>query len=191
MWFRYQKFKKVYLGIIFVFVFVSCSEKHKSDLDLRNENKELNSKLKSAKEKENIYKDSLMVIKEELMRFNNNNKTSEASNRNYLYGIPTAPPYKYINLKITDQITDGCSLSQTNTISYIINVTKKDLDYIIIIQNKDGVRSDCYISTKCMSNSDRSWLPSILIPGNKILLKTQSCGSGGFEYAMNLRSLRR
>ena len=105
MWFRYQKFKKVYLGIIFVFVFVSCSEKHKSDLDLRNENKELNSKLKSAKEKENIYKDSLMVIKEELMRFNNNNKTSEASNRNYLYGIPTAPPYKYINLKITDPIS--------------------------------------------------------------------------------------
>ncbi len=115
-----------------------------------------------------------------------------ACNNSYLYGVPPAPPFQKIELTICDNLDDGCNEAPNELIGYIIEVKENErLDYDFVVQDEQGVREKCSLNTGIMGNAQASWLSHILIPGNKVKMKVQYCGSGGFIYVMNIKSLRR
>ncbi len=113
----------------------------------------------------------------------------------YLYGVPPAPPFQEIELTIYNELTDGCEMSPNNLVGYIIDVREKDgsfdLYLTILIQDLNGVRHKCYLDSDRMSNAAKSELPYILIPGNKVEMKVEECGNGGFINIMHIKSLKR
>lgn len=122
-------------------------------------------------------------------------KTANGDSTAYLYGAPPAPPFQEIEITIYDNATDGCAIEPDNLIGYIIDIREKDgsfdLYLTIIIQDENGVRHKCYLDSNRMSNAAKSELPYILIPGNKVEMKVESCGSGGFINIMHMKSLKR
>ena len=110
----------------------------------------------------------------------------------YLYDVPPAPPYQEAQVTIAISLTDGCALAKKNLIGYIIKIEEdKVADYDLVLQDENGVRHKCYIDTNLTSNYDLSWLKYTLIPGNKVEMKVQYCGSGGFIYVMEINNLKR
>ncbi len=124
-----------------------------------------------------------------------NSITANGDSTAYLYGVPPAPPFHEIEITIYDNVTDGCDIEPDNLIGYIIYIREKDgsfdLYLTIIIQDENGVRHKCYLDQDRSSNAARGELPYILIPGNKVEMKVESCGSGGFINIMHMKSLKR
>ncbi len=123
------------------------------------------------------------------------NKPAIGESTAYLYGVPPAPPFQEIELTIYNELTDGCEISPNNLVGYIIDVREKDGSFdmylTILIQDENGVRHKCYLDSDRMSNAAKSELPYILIPGNKVEMKVESCGNGGFINIMHIKSLKR
>lgn len=126
--------------------------------------------------------------------------TSNGDSTAYLYGIPPAPPFQDAEATIAQSVTDGCELAPNDLDGYIIEVIENkepnalimfSQGAVLIIQNENGRRDKYIINTGTTSNADISYLPSILIPGNKVKMKVQSCGSGGFMYIMHIKNLKR
>lgn len=113
----------------------------------------------------------------------------------YFYGVPPAPPFQEIELTVYNDVTDGCAIEPDNLIGYIIDVREKDgsfdLYLTILIQDENGVRHKCYLDSNRMCNTAKRDLPYLLIPGNKVEMKVESCGSGGFINIMHIKSLKR
>lgn len=110
----------------------------------------------------------------------------------YLHGVPPAPPFKSIDLTIKENREQGCNAGSVKLIGYIIEVEKLRYDkFDFIFQDFNGVQETCHIDGNLMSNADVSWLPTILIPGNKVEMKVQYCGSSGYIDVMKIKSLFR
>ncbi len=119
------------------------------------------------------------------------NQQNETPKVKYLYGVPPAPPYQKIDLTITEFLTEGCGKAEEPLVGYIIEVLE-DLPFCyvgILVQDENGVRSKNYIDEP--DNCTKSWLPSILIPGNKVKMELQLCGNYGFQHVMRIQSLER
>lgn len=185
---------KTIIIIISFLTMASCkqtSDNMESTL-IQRENELLKQEISFLKEKERFYQDSIATLQEKLKMAitNTNDKTIES--KPYLYGVPPAPPFKNIELEITNRVTEGCSKSSKELIGYIIEVIQdKVSDYDLLIQTDQGVKGKYYIETDDMSNAQISWLSYLLIPGNKVKMKVQYCGSGGFTYIMNIKNLKR
>jgi hypothetical protein len=118
----------------------------------------------------------------------------------YLYGVPPAPPFQEAEATISNFVTDGCSEAPVELVGYIIEVKENEdpnalimfsQGAVLIIQDENGRRDKYSIDTATTSNADMSYLPSILIPGNKVEMKVQYCGSGNFNYIMYLKNMQR
>ncbi|TBN03220.1 hypothetical protein EYD45_09395 [Hyunsoonleella flava] len=110
----------------------------------------------------------------------------------YLYGVPPGPPYQKAEVTITISNKEGCNMAKEPMIGYIISADEGSFsDYKVVMQDQNGVRHKCYIDTDLTSNYDLSLLKYTLIPGNKVEMKVQYCGSGGFIYVMKIKNLKR
>lgn len=117
---------------------------------------------------------------------------SQEKNKPYLYGVPPAPPYQEVEVTIANSKTDGCSIAKEPMVGFIISVDEREFDdFKLVVQDEKGARHKCYIDASLTSNYDLSMLKYTLIPGNKVELKVQYCGSGGFIYIMNIKNLKR
>jgi len=134
------------------------------------------------------YKNVLISI---VLLFCMNISFSQENNKPYLYGIPPAPPYEEAEATLKELVTDGCILSDEKLVGYIISNKKDNGHDYALVQDENGVRHKCYIDTDLTSNADKSWLKYILIPGRKVEMKYQVCGSGGYIYVMEVKNLKR
>jgi hypothetical protein len=116
---------------------------------------------------------------------------SQEDNKPYLYGVPPEPPYQEAEATLKELVTDGCMLSDEKLVGYIISIKKDNGNNYALVQDEDGVRHKCYIDTDLTSNTDKSRLKYILIPGRKVEVKYQVCGSGGYIYVMEVKNLKR
>jgi hypothetical protein len=183
--------KNLITKLLLLFVINACTEKSNTDSDslIIVENEQLKSELEILKKVNTLLKDSLSVLNEELITAINSK--TDSSKEKYMYGVPPAPPFKNINLKIKNDVDDGCDLSKIETIAYVIQVKENKIsNYDVTIQNENGLRSTCYFDTNSMSNADKSYLPYVLIPGNKLAIKTQNCGSGGFILRVERKNVK-
>jgi hypothetical protein len=105
----------------------------------------------------------------------------------YLHGVPPAPPYQDIEVTVRETVTEGCGKAYSPLIGYIIDIEEPEYgDTILIIQDEDGVRLKCYLSTSYMPMYSQRYLKYILIPGNKVNMQLEVCGSGGFLNIMKI-----
>lgn len=77
-------------------------------------------------------------------------------------------------------------------IGYIVDSEETD-DTIIITTQEHGTRAKIkfYIDTENLSNADRSWLPYILVEGNKVKIEYYYSGQGGYRYILSMENLFR
>jgi len=130
---------------------------------------------------------------EDIPSFSNSTKKIETD---YLHGVPPSPKYQEADIYITDE-TEGCFRRKEPIIGYIIEYEKiyGEEDYIytyrILIQDINGVREDHYINSYDLCNATESWLPYILIPGNKVEVYNLICGNGGIKIIAEIKNLPR
>jgi hypothetical protein len=134
-------------------------------------------------------------LKNEIIRLENELKQvsiTSKSDKLYLHGVPQAPPFRKIKLTIRKQVTEGCGKIDEPIIGYIITVNKSgNICESFVLQNEEGVQEQIYIESSEMSEADKSWLPYIIIPGNKVKIIVERCGSGSFPNVMYVESLSR
>ncbi len=133
---------------------------------------------------------NLTTKKSQISELQNHTITSSK----YLYGIPPSPPFNEVDVTISTDPREDCDILQDEITGYIIEVFKNRpyVDNELIIQDENGVRDEYYIDENTMSNAERSYLPLVLIPGNKVKMKVQSCGwSGDYRYVMKIKTLKR
>ena len=131
------------------------------------------------------------------VRHNTTRKTSKSSSdNNDSFGLPPAP--KYTEAKITIAKPEGfdeeCSYMMADKpyIGYIVASEEID-DTIIITTQEQGTRAkiEFYINSEDLSNGDRSWLPYILVEGNKVKIEYYYSGQGGYRYILSMENLFR
>lgn len=119
-----------------------------------------------------------------------------SSNNNDSFGIP--PASNYIEAKIAIAKPEGfdedCSYMMADKpyIGYIVDSEETD-DTIIITTQEHGTRAEIkfYIATENLSNADKSWLPYILVEGNKVKIEYYYSGQGGYRYILSMENLVR
>ena len=116
---------------------------------------------------------------------------SQENKKPYLYGVPPDPPFQEAEATLTEFVTDGCSLFDKKLVGYIISNERDNGNGYTLVQDENGVRHKCYIGTNLTSNYDKSMLKYILIPGRKVEIKFETCGSGGFIFVMHIKNLKR
>lgn len=110
------------------------------------------------------------------------------SQGDYDYGVPPAPPYRKVSFTGELTVWEDCSKGKP-LIGYVIEA---DLDdYEVLIQDEFGVRDFYYIETDANDFGRRNDVPRIFIPGMKVQMEMQYCGSGGFGHIMSVKTLRR
>ena len=131
------------------------------------------------------------------VRHKTTRKTSKSSSdNNDSFGLPPAP--KYTEAKITIAKPEGfdeeCSymVADKPYIGYIVASEEID-DTIIITTQEQGTRAkiEFYINSEDLSNGDRSWLPYILVEGNKVKIEYYYSGQGGYRYILSMENLFR
>ena len=131
------------------------------------------------------------------VRHKTTRKTSKSSSdNNDSFGLPPAP--KYTEAKITIAKPEGfdeeCSYMMADKpyIGYIVASEEID-DTIIITTQEQGTRAkiEFYINSEDLSNGDRSWLPYILVEGNKVKIEYYYSGQGGYRYILSMENLFR
>lgn len=122
--------------------------------------------------------------------------SKSSSDNNDSFGLPPAP--KYTEAKITIAKPEGfdeeCSYMMADRpyIGYIVASEEID-DTIIITTQEQGTRAkiEFYINSEDLSNGDRSWLPYILVEGNKVKIEYYYSGQGGYRYILSMENLFR
>lgn len=116
---------------------------------------------------------------------------SQETNKINLNRLPPAPPYQKAEVTLDTAVMDGCMLFDKVLVGYIISNEKDNGHDYSLVQDKKGDRYRCYIDKSSLSNTVKGRLKSILIPGMKVEIKFQVCGSGGFIYVMKIKNLTR
>lgn len=105
--------------------------------------------------------------------------------------IPKPPPFHKASWYSFDfnAFKFDCSQQEPDTL-YILNYPdwEKTSTYIFF-QDELGIRYKAEINKFESSNVDSSWLPYILIPGQKVEVVFDVCGSGGFLNILKLTNL--
>jgi hypothetical protein len=114
--------------------------------------------------------------------------------RSYNDYIPLAPPFHIASWGSFDFniFSEGCSQQELADTLYILNYPDWEATRTHIhFQDASGVRYKAVIDKHNSSNVDMSWLPYILIPGQKVEVIFEVCGSGGFLNILKLTNLPR
>lgn len=109
----------------------------------------------------------------------------------YLFGVPPAPHYKFVEMDIITTTVEGCGKIDEPLIGYVIDVFHEGYDTVIGIQDEKGVRQKCRLNVNNLSDNDKTKLSQVSYPGTKLHMDVMYCGSGGFCYIMKMKTLRR
>ncbi|GGZ72503.1 hypothetical protein [Algibacter mikhailovii] len=105
--------------------------------------------------------------------------------------IPPAPPFQEANALI-QSVNQDCYLPKETLNAYVISYNENTNGaYEMVYQDLEGIRGKCIIDKTRASNFDRSWLPYILIPGNKIEIKIEICDNDNLPNVLELKNLKR
>lgn len=113
-------------------------------------------------------------------------------------GVPPAPEYTKAEIVVSlpedfDDYLAGYSMAEKPYYGYVISSTEMDMDEIEVVVQEEGTRAKLkfYIDKDRMSQVDKSWLPYVLVEGNKVRIEYFYSGSGGYRHVITMKSLRR
>ena len=110
-----------------------------------------------------------------------------------------APPPKYTKAKISVDTSNyfddellNYGFAEKPYIGYVISSEENGDEIVVTMQDAETrVRNKFYISTDRMCNADLSWLPFILVEGNKVKIDYYYEGSGGFRNVISMENIPR
>jgi len=116
---------------------------------------------------------------------NNSFKNNECQN----VDIPPAPDFTEAQITFPmEYLKDDFTCNfDIHYIGYILNVTDK----FICLKDLQGVVQRIYYNKTDLDNANASWLPYIMIPGNKVDIDAVTCGNGGVPDIVKIKNLRR
>ncbi|WP_425421325.1 hypothetical protein [Phaeodactylibacter xiamenensis] len=133
-------------------------------------------------------KEEVIAHQKEMLGLDEQTIGEEVSQGNYTYGVPLAPPYRKLSYTGGLAVMEDCSKGKSVT-GYVIEA---DLEhYEVLIQDEFGVRETYYIEVEGDDFGRRNDVPRIFIPGMKVHMEMQYCGSAGYGYIMSVKTLRR
>ena len=106
--------------------------------------------------------------------------------------LPPAPPYENIELEIFNPGHIEIQETSETITGYVINSFQATSGCIseILLQEENGTRRLFCIES--LSLAEESWLPHILIPGNKVELQVKyATGKSKKAYIGKLKNLKR
>jgi len=122
----------------------------------------------------------------------------------YLLGVPPAPKFREAEIDVSPYLDlgpkSGCfeseELVEGFIISYVTKYNKKNRliveGYDMVLQDTKGVKNNYYlVGSNTLSTADNSWIPYILVKGNKVQIKYCTCGSGAIREIMHIKNVRR
>jgi hypothetical protein len=116
------------------------------------------------------------------------------SEKSYNGSIPEAPKFKEANWRVFDieKSTPGCFIKEQLDTAFILNYPDWEANFTYIqFQDDEGIRFFAEIENGNASNYHNSFLPHILIPGQKVEVQFESCGSGNFLNILEISNLVR
>lgn len=112
----------------------------------------------------------------------------------YVFGVPPAPPFTKQQLTFRDQPGELCSIGDRPVVGYVIKAKGQDKgmpDNYVLIQDEYGVRESYYFSTTSLSNALDDYPSLIFIPGVKVKMRVEYCGSSGAPSILEVETLPR
>lgn len=114
------------------------------------------------------------------------------------YGVPPAPKFTEARFESNPVDFEDTSLGyykadKSPMVGYIISTEDlSDRLIEVLVQEEDTrARTKFYVDREDMSNADASWLPYVLIPGNKVRIEFYYSGNGGYQEVLSMENLRR
>lgn len=133
-------------------------------------------------------KEEVIARQKEKLALDEQTREEKVSQGNYTYGVPPAPPYRKLSYTGGLALMEDCSRGEP-FIGYVIEA---DLEhYNVLIQDEFGVRASYYIEVDGDDFGRRNDVPKIFIPGMKLRIEAQYCGSGGYGNIMSVETRRR
>lgn len=122
----------------------------------------------------------------------------EKDNTDNVYGVPPAPKYSEAKIYVPkpdyfDDDFSQCEMAKQPYYSYVISSQELGDDLLeVTMQEEDTrVRSTFYINKDRMSNAELSWIPYVVIDGNKVKIEYYYEGNGGYQQVITMENLRR
>ena len=129
-------------------------------------------------------KDEIIKRQEERLALNAELIRGKVAEGDYTFGVPPAPPFRALGYDMGDVVWEDCSRGEPFT-GYVIELAEDN--YSALIQDTYGVRKTYYMESDHAQNDyDR-----IFVPGMKLRISAQYCGSGGFGQIMSVKTMRR
>jgi hypothetical protein len=96
-------------------------------------------------------------------------------------------PVPIISIDMRDR--DGCYGPRSSLIT--VAEFAKNNDYgNVLLQDESNVRRTYYLDSGDLGNANRSWLPSIFVPGRQLQIEYYVCGNGGYMYLSRIEVAR-
>ena len=124
--------------------------------------------------------------------------TQKKDTNSNIYGVPPAP--KYVEAKISvpkpdyfDDFGSACEMAEKPYYGFVISSEELGEDLIeVIMQEEDTrVKSKFYINKDRMSNAELSWIPYVILEGNKVKIEYYYEGNGGYQQVITMENLPR
>ena len=92
-----------------------------------------------------------------------------------------------------DDFGSACEMAEKPYYGFVISSKELDEDLIeVIMQEEDTrVKSKFYINKDRMSNAELSWIPYVIIEGNKVKIEYYYEGNGGYQQVITMENLPR
>ena len=92
-----------------------------------------------------------------------------------------------------DDFGSACEMAEKPYYGFVISSEELDEDLIeVIMQEEDTrVKSKFYINKDRMSNAELSWIPYVILEGNKVKIEYYYEGNGGYQQVITMENLPR
>lgn len=118
-------------------------------------------------------------------------------NNDDTYGLPPAPKFTEARIALEAPeygLETGFEEAEEPFIGYVMSYTEEDeygMREIIVRDAKDRVNSKFYLSSGSLCNADLSWLPYILIEGNKVKIQYYYAGNARYQFVISMENVKR
>ncbi|MBQ3740955.1 MAG: hypothetical protein II854_00985 [Prevotella sp.] len=140
-----------------------------------------------------VIRDTTTMKKEQLSTLQQEKKVDKE-----IPGVPPAPEYRKAKIEADlpedfDDYLSGYEMADKPFYGYVVSSSDLDITTKEVIVQEEGtrVRTKFYINTDMMCQAYISWIPTVLVEGNKVKIKYYYSGNGGYRHVIEMQTLRR
>lgn len=128
----------------------------------------------------------------------NSGSQSEYKSDEEIYGVPPAPLYQEAKIWVPkpdyfNEEFSACEMADKPFYGYVISSEELSDDIIVVVMQEADtrVKSKFYINKDRMCNADLSWIPYVIVEGNKLKIEYYYEGNAGYQQVITMENLPR